>query len=148
AGSGAGNRQSRAGASVVLAARCRGCPGRGGHAAGRRARGWIRRVRDVASGGRCGSRPGARREAAMKDFLRWLKDLAHWLGRGLDWPLLIALGALMGIGLAVLDSAGGSGLVMAQGARFGVGLVAMWAIARVPILRIRAWTPLVYAISM
>ncbi|KRG84299.1 rod shape-determining protein RodA [Stenotrophomonas daejeonensis] len=84
----------------------------------------------------------------MKDFLRWLKGLAHWLGRGLDWPLLIALGALMGIGLAVLDSAGGSGLVMAQGARFGVGLVAMWAIARVPILRIRAWTPLVYAISM
>lgn len=84
----------------------------------------------------------------MKDFLRWLKDLAHWLGRGLDWPLLLALGALMGIGLAVLDSAGGSGLVMAQGARFGVGLVAMWAIARVPILRIRAWTPLVYAISM
>jgi rod shape determining protein RodA len=84
----------------------------------------------------------------MKDFLRWLKDLAYWLGRGLDWPLLLALGALMGIGLAVLDSAGGSGLVMAQGARFGVGLVAMWAIARVPILRIRAWTPLVYAISM
>ncbi|MGB3394707.1 MAG: rod shape-determining protein RodA [Stenotrophomonas sp.] len=84
----------------------------------------------------------------MKDFLRWLKDLAHWLGRGLDWPLLLALAALMGIGLAVLDSAGGSRLVMAQGARFGVGLVAMWAIARVPILRIRAWTPLVYAVSM
>ncbi len=84
----------------------------------------------------------------MRDLLRWLLDLAHRLTRGLDWPLLLALGALMGIGLAVLDSAGGSGLVMAQGARFAVGLVAMWAIARVPILRIRAWTPLIYAISM
>ncbi len=84
----------------------------------------------------------------MRDLLRWLLDLAHRLTRGLDWPLLLALGALMGIGLAVLDSAGGSGLVMAQGARFAVGLAAMWAIARVPILRIRAWTPLIYAISM
>ena len=84
----------------------------------------------------------------MRELLRWLLDLAHRLTRGLDWPLLLALGALMGIGLAVLDSAGGSGLVMAQGARFAVGLAAMWAIARVPILRIRAWTPLIYAISM
>ena len=84
----------------------------------------------------------------MRDLLGWLLDLAHRLTRGLDWPLLLALGALMGIGLAVLDSAGGSGLVMAQGARFAVGLAAMWAIARVPILRIRAWTPLIYAISM
>ncbi|MGX9719028.1 rod shape-determining protein RodA [Stenotrophomonas acidaminiphila] len=84
----------------------------------------------------------------MRDFLRWLLEMAQRLTRGLDWPLLLALGALMAMGLAVLDSAGGSGLVMAQGARFGVGLLAMWAIARVPVLRIRAWTPLIYALSM
>ncbi len=84
----------------------------------------------------------------MKDFLRWLLDMAQRLTRGLDWPLLMALGALMVIGLVVLDSAGGTGLVMTQGARFAVGLVAMWAIARTPVLRIRAWTPLVYAVSM
>ena len=84
----------------------------------------------------------------MKDFLRWALDMGQRFTRGLDWPLLLALGALMVIGLAVLDSAGGSGLVMAQGARFAVGLVAMWAISRVSILRIRAWTPLIYTISM
>mgnify|MGYP002384574244 FL=1 len=84
----------------------------------------------------------------MRDFLRWLLEMAQRLTRGLDWPLLLALCALMGMGLAVLDSAGGSGLVMAQGARFAVGLVAMWAIARVPVLRIRAWTPMIYALSM
>ena len=84
----------------------------------------------------------------MRDFLRWLLEMAQRLTRGLDWPLLLALCALMGMGLAVLDSAGGSGLVMAQGARFAVGLVAMWAISRVSILRIRAWTPMIYALSM
>ncbi|KRG64155.1 rod shape-determining protein RodA [Stenotrophomonas terrae] len=84
----------------------------------------------------------------MRDFLRWALEMGQRLSRGLDWPLLFALLALMAIGLSVLDSAGGSGLVMAQGARFAVGLVAMWAIARVSILRIRAWTPMIYAISM
>ncbi len=84
----------------------------------------------------------------MSDFLRWLLEMAQRLTRGLDWPLLVALCALMAIGLSVLDSAGGSGLVMAQGARFAVGLVAMWAISRMSILRIRAWTPLIYAVSM
>ncbi len=84
----------------------------------------------------------------MRDFLRWALEMGQRLTRGLDWSLLVALSALMAIGLSVLDSAGGNGLVMAQAARFGVGLVAMWAISRVPILRIRAWTPLIYAISM
>ena len=84
----------------------------------------------------------------MKDFLRWLLEIAQRLTRGLDWPLLGALGLLMAIGLAVLHSAGGLGLVLAQGARFAVGLLAMWALARLSILRIRAWTPLIYALSM
>ncbi len=84
----------------------------------------------------------------MSDFLRWALEMGQRLTRGLDWPLVLALITLMGIGLSVLDSAGGSGLVMAQGARFMVGLVAMWAISRASILRIRAWTPMIYAVSM
>ena len=84
----------------------------------------------------------------MKDFLRWAWDMAGEITRTLDWPLLLALGALMVFGLVVLDSAGGMGLVVAQGARFAVGLAAMWAISRVSILRIRSATPLIYAVSM
>lgn len=84
----------------------------------------------------------------MKVFLRWAGDMAYRFGRTLDWPLLGALLALMAIGLAVLDSAGGMGLVMAQGARCVVGLGAMWLISRMSILRIREYTPLVYALSM
>ncbi len=84
----------------------------------------------------------------MKDFLRWAMEMLGRLTRGLDWTLLLALAALMGIGLAVLHSAGGDRLVMAQGVRFGVGLLAMWGIARLPILRVRAWTPMIYALSM
>ena len=68
----------------------------------------------------------------MKVFLRWLLDLAGRATRTLDWPLLLALLALMGFGLAVLYSAGGASsgpaLVKAQGARFAVGLAAMWAL--------------------
>lgn len=84
----------------------------------------------------------------MKELLRWLADLAHRFVRTLDAPLLFALGLLMGLGLAVMHSAGGPALVLAQGSRFAVGLVAMWAISRVPVPRLRAWSPLVYALSL
>ncbi|MBN6150935.1 FtsW/RodA/SpoVE family cell cycle protein, partial [Xanthomonas sp. AmX2] len=84
----------------------------------------------------------------MKDFLRWLADIGGRFARTLDWPLCLALGALMAIGLAVLKSAGGNHLVMAQGVRFAIGAAAMWGLSRVSALRLRAWTPLVYALSM
>lgn len=89
----------------------------------------------------------------MRDFLRWLLDLGARFARTLDWPLCLALGALMVIGLMVMHSAGGATtgserLVVAQGARFVVGLAAMWMISRVSVLRLRAWTPVVYALSM
>jgi hypothetical protein len=86
--------------------------------------------------------------AAMMAFLHWLGDLAHRLVRTLDWPLCAALGALMAIGLLVMHSAGGPHLVMAQGARFAVGVLAMWGISRISPLRMRAWTPMIYAMSM
>src|SRR5690606_31149712 len=72
------------------------------------------------------------------------------LVRTLDLPLLAALAALMAIGLAVLYSAGGqsTSLVVAQGARFGVGLAAMWGLSRLPPTQLRNWTPLVYGASL
>ena len=84
----------------------------------------------------------------MRDILRWLAELAGRFLRTLDWVLCLALGALMLIGLAVLKSAGGDGLVIAQGARFAVGLAAMWGLSRISPLRLRAWTPMTYALSM
>ncbi|MDX1549220.1 MAG: rod shape-determining protein RodA, partial [Lysobacter spongiicola] len=66
----------------------------------------------------------------MTIILRWLLDLLVRFTRTLDLPLLGALLALMVIGLAVLYSAGGqsTSLVFAQGARFAVGLAAMWGL--------------------
>lgn len=86
----------------------------------------------------------------MNAILRWLFDLAARFTRTLDWPLCIALLALMAIGLAVLYSAGNEtpGLVLAQGARYAVGLGAMWALSRVPPMRLRNATPVVYAGSL
>ena len=88
----------------------------------------------------------------MKDFLRWLADMVGRATRGLDWPLLLALLALMGIGLAVLYSAGGArsgpALIKAQGARFAIGLAAMWALSRVSVIQLRTWSPSVYVLSL
>ena len=88
----------------------------------------------------------------MSEMLRWLSDLLRYFLRTLDWPLLIALGALMGIGLAVLYSAGGDAqgmrLMLAQGARFAVGLAAMWGLSRITPTRLRAWTPGAFLASM
>jgi len=86
----------------------------------------------------------------MNVILRWLLDLLVRLLRTLD-PLLVgALLALMGIGLVVLYSAGGQSLslVYAQGARFAVGLAAMWALSRLPPTQLRNLTPLVYGVSL
>jgi rod shape determining protein RodA len=84
----------------------------------------------------------------VRDILRWLAELAGRFLRTLDWLLCLALGGLMLIGLAVLKSAGGDTLVMAQGARLAVGLAAMWGLSRLSPLRLRAWTPMTYALSM
>ncbi|MCA0393272.1 MAG: rod shape-determining protein RodA [Proteobacteria bacterium] len=86
----------------------------------------------------------------MNTILRWLFDLFARLTRTLDWPLLAALLALMGIGLAVLHSAGSSNLalVQSQGARYVVGLGVMWLLSRVPPAALRRATPVVYAVSL
>lgn len=86
----------------------------------------------------------------MNTILRWLIGLAARITRTLDWPLLAALGALMAISLLVLTSAGNENprLVLAQGLRFGVGLVAMWGLSRLKPTRLRGWTPWIFALSI
>ncbi len=88
----------------------------------------------------------------MREILRWCFDLLGELLRTLDPWLLAALAALMAVGLATMYSAGGDAqgmhLVLAQGARFAAGLAAMWALSRVPPVRMRAWTPGVFAFSL
>ena len=86
----------------------------------------------------------------MSAILRWIFGLLARLLRTLDWPLCVALVALMVIGLAVLYSAGNESphLVMAQGSRFLLGFAAMWALSRLPPTQLRHWTPLVYVLSL
>ncbi len=86
----------------------------------------------------------------MNPLLRWIVDLIARALRTVDLPLLGALLALMGIGLAVLYSAAGETprMVMAQGARFAVGLAAMWGLSRIAPTRLRHWSPLVYGLSL
>lgn len=86
----------------------------------------------------------------MTSFVRWLLDLFLRFTRTLDLPLLAALLALMGIGLAVLYSAGNESprLVMAQGARYMVGLGALWLLSRVSPTQLRSVTPLIFAGSL
>ncbi len=67
-----------------------------------------------------------------------------------DWPLLLALCAVMVASLIVQSSAGGTDghVVFAQGARFAVGLGAMLLLTRVSPGRLRIWTPIVFALTM
>jgi len=68
----------------------------------------------------------------------------------LDLPLLFALLLLMGVGLATLYSASDldRGTMLAQAMRFALGFALMLAIARVPPLVLRNWTPWLYAGSV
>jgi rod shape determining protein RodA len=86
----------------------------------------------------------------MNAILRIGVDLTARILRTVDLWLLGALLALMGIGLAVLYSAGAETpkLVFAQGARFVVGLAAMWGLSRIPPTRLRHWSPMVYGNSL
>ncbi|HET6434599.1 MAG TPA: rod shape-determining protein RodA [Xanthomonadaceae bacterium] len=86
----------------------------------------------------------------MSILLRWLVDLVARFVRTLDVWLTLAIGALMTIALMVLYSAGGesTSIVVAQGARFGVGLGALWLMSRLPPTQLRHWTPLVYGLSL
>ncbi len=65
----------------------------------------------------------------------------------LDVPLLLGLLMLMVFGLVVLYSASGESadVVYRQGARLGVGLLALLVLSQVPPHVLRIWTPWLYA---
>ena len=79
---------------------------------------------------------------------RWVPNWLHW--PQLDLPLLAALGLLIAFGLFVLYSASGGSLdtVYRQGARIGVGLVALLVLSQVPPHVLRIWTPWLYALGV
>ena len=84
-------------------------------------------------------------------MMRWLQAwLADWLDC-IDLPLLIGLLLILSVSLVVLSSAGaaeGQHFVLAQGARFAAGLVAMVLVARIQPNRLRAWTPIIFAFTL
>ena len=86
----------------------------------------------------------------MNPLLRWLTDVVARMLRTVDLPLLGALLAVMTASLLVMYSVGGDNmsLVLRQGARFAVGLAAMWAISRVTPQTLRAVSPAVYVLSL
>ncbi|HMT37526.1 MAG: rod shape-determining protein RodA [Xanthomonadales bacterium] len=86
----------------------------------------------------------------MNVILRVLLDLLLRFLRTLDLPLLAALLALMGIGLATLHSASNESMrvVATQGAYFTVGLGALWVASRVPAHILKQLTPLAYVASL
>ncbi|HET8818664.1 MAG TPA: rod shape-determining protein RodA [Xanthomonadaceae bacterium] len=86
----------------------------------------------------------------MNTILHWLASVVARVVRTLDFWLMVPLLALMAIGLAVLYSAGGQdlALVVKQGARFGLGLVALWLLSRLSPMRLRSATPFLFGLSL
>jgi rod shape determining protein RodA len=86
----------------------------------------------------------------MSTLLRLLADLLLRFLRTLDLPLLAALLAIMGIGLATLYSASNEStrLVTTQGAFFCVGLGALWVASRIPAHILKQVTPAIFVLSM
>ena len=86
----------------------------------------------------------------MIAVLRWAQAMVARLFDKVDLPLLLGLLAIMLISLGVLARASGENirLVVSLGARFGIGLVAMVLVSRLPPARLRLWTPLAYAGSL
>ncbi len=68
----------------------------------------------------------------------------------LDWPLIVAILLLSGLGLVVLYSASGAdlALVKKQAVRLLLGLVLLLAVAQVPADRLALWSPWIYAAGL
>ena len=86
----------------------------------------------------------------MNALLYMLGDLVRRFLRTLDLPLLAALLAIMGIGLATLYSASNesSRVLATQGVYFGVGLAALWIASRIPAHLLKQATPALFALTM
>ena len=68
----------------------------------------------------------------------------------LDWPLIFAVLMIFAVGEAVLYSAAGSNsaIIWHQGIKFGIAMILMVLIARIPINRWRQWSPLIYVVGL
>ena len=86
----------------------------------------------------------------MNVILHWIAAVVARIARTLDLWLMLPLFALMGIGLAVLHSAGGQDMavVYKQGGRFAVGLAALWLLSRVSPMRLRGFSPFLFGASL
>jgi rod shape determining protein RodA len=75
----------------------------------------------------------------------WPRSFRLW-PIAVDYPLLLTLLAVAGLGLVVLYSAAGesSGAILRQGVRLCAGLVAFFTLAQVPPRYLRLWTPWLY----
>jgi rod shape determining protein RodA len=84
----------------------------------------------------------------IANFAQRLRSI--WRRPRIDLPLFGALLLLMVVGLATLYSASDldRGQVISQALRFVLGLMLMFAIARIPPLTLRNWTPWLYAGSV
>jgi rod shape determining protein RodA len=71
-------------------------------------------------------------------------------GLVIDFPLLVLLFMTAGVGFVVLYSALGAdmGLLVRQGMRFGVGLVAFFVLSQVPPRYLRIFTPWVFFLGL
>jgi rod shape determining protein RodA len=67
-----------------------------------------------------------------------------------DWPLLLIVCAIVSLGMVVLYSAvsADTGLLLRQGMRFGVGLVAFFVLAQIPPHYLRIFTPWIYLLGV
>lgn len=83
-------------------------------------------------------------------MITWLRDITLSFLDKVDWPLMLALCAVMAASLVVQHSAGGgdSHVVIAQAARFIAGLAVMLLLTRISPARLRIWTPLVFAVTL
>ncbi|PJK07843.1 rod shape-determining protein RodA [Lysobacteraceae bacterium NML120232] len=86
----------------------------------------------------------------MNPLLRLLAGFVQRLLRTVDLPLFAALCGLMAASLAVLSSVSGEGarLVISQGARFAVGIGAMWVISRIKPQTLRDASLWIYLASL
>ena len=68
----------------------------------------------------------------------------------LDWPLLIGLLILVGIGLVILYSASNQdlGAITRQGIRIGIAFLVMWILAQIPPTTYQVWAPWFFSFSL
>ncbi len=68
----------------------------------------------------------------------------------IDWPLLVTLLLLVGVGLVILYSAGGQSMevIEHQGACILIAFFLMWLLAQVPPDKYQLWAPWLFGISI